>query len=232
MSSIDWDECLWPANCGKCSAQFDCLLTNSLSLCGACTKQYADCAFCEVRYARLADGIQAVCDDCKKQQFADCDSCGGYFDRLQDNHPARCAVCQDLFSSEDTVVAPAALTIPQAPAPTPSEQKKAAKRPNKPDGDHYVSCNLCARNFPPNKNNDGIHCTPCCNKEAVKGNDLFTKLNLPVPPKAAENLKNARARQQQTAPASSGLSVAAASRAIITYNVGQGFGGGQGLGGM
>ena len=146
----------WPANCGKCSAAFDILAANHLSLCTACQKQYVDCAFCDVNYARIADG---VCDGC---------------------------------------------TAP----PPPSSELDDAERPNR---DHYMHCKLCTRHFPPNKNNNGINCTRCCNKEATEGNDLFASRNLPASTKAAELLNKARARQPQV------LSDAAATRAILNY---------------
>jgi hypothetical protein len=210
MASIDWNQALWPAYCGKCNAEFDVLVTNHLSLCGACQKEHADCAFCGVNYA--LHGTPAVCGDCKKTQHADCDSCDGYFDRLEDKHPTRCAVCQDMFPPDNTVVAPAGLTMPQAPRPPPTKTTPTERT----DRGHYVHCKLCARHFPPNtKVNTGKHCTLCCNKEAGKGNDLFTPLNVPLPRKVAEALNNARA-PQQAAPAS-GLSVAAATRAMLTY---------------
>jgi hypothetical protein len=138
----------WPANCGKCSAAFDIVVNNHLSLCTACQKQYTDCSTCGNNYARLANGTAAVCDECKRS--------------------------------------------------------------------HYVHCKLCTRHFPPNKNNNGVDCTACCNKEAEKGNDLFASHNMPSSAKAADLLKNARAQQQQAAQVSA-LSVAAATRAMLTY---------------
>jgi hypothetical protein len=212
MASIDWEQALWPAYCGKCNAKFDVIVNDHLSLCGTCNQEFADCAFCAVNYARLANGTSPpVCDDCRQVVNADCDSCGGYFDRFADNHPSRCGVCQ-VFPADSTTIAPAGLTTPQAAAP-PLPAQEAAQRPER---GHYKDCALCSRSFPPNKNNTGVHCTPCCNKEASQGNDLFTPFNLPLPRKVAENLNNARAPQQQAAPAS-GISVAAAARAMLTY---------------
>jgi hypothetical protein len=191
MASIGWKQAPWPAYCGKCNAQFDILVNNKVSLCPGCQEQYADCAFCAVDYARLANGTSpAVCDDCNLIKHADCDSCGGFFDRFADNHPTRCGVCQ-VFPADSTG-APAGLPTMQAAAPPHPAQETIVR----PERGHYKDCILCSRSFPPNKNNSGIHCTPCCNKEATKGNDLFTPRNLPLPAKVAENLKNARAPQQ------------------------------------
>ena len=79
-----------------------------------------------------------------------------------------------------------------------------------------MHCKLCTRHFPPSKNNNGINCTRCCNKEAAEGNDLFASRNLPASAKATELPKKAGARQQQPAQQST-LSDAAATRAIIIY---------------
>lgn len=188
---LDWKQVEWPANCGKCRQPFDCLVDNHLSLCGGCQKQFADCDSCDMRYDHSNGGNPTRCAACIQRQFGACTSCMVQFDRMADRHQTRCGVCQILFGTKN-------------------------EGPADPNRANYVHCRLCTRFFPPNKKNNGIHCTACCNKEAAKGKDLIAPVNLPPAPKAAEALRNARAGQQQPAQAS-GSSVASASRATMTF---------------
>lgn len=191
-TTMDWDQLLWPANCGKCGGAFDCLVENHLSLCADCQKMFADCDSCEMRYDHSKGGNPTRCEDCTKKQFADCDKCGGHFNRLADGHPTRCGVCQALFG----VPTPATTTTALA-EPTAANKIRQRAPPSK---EGYVNCKSCNRHFPPNKRNTGVHCTVCCNREAAKGNNLFARLNMQPPKEVAELLKKAAAAKQQAAP--------------------------------
>jgi hypothetical protein len=139
-----------------------------------------------------------------------CCKCSAEYDIAVDNHLSLCTACQKLYTDCSTCGNNYARITNGTPAVC-DECKRS----------HYVHCKLCTRHFPPNKNNNGVDCTACCNKEAEKGNDLFASHNLPPSAKAADLLKNARAQQQQRqrqAAQESAISVAAAARAMLTYN--------------
>jgi ATP/maltotriose-dependent transcriptional regulator MalT len=140
-----------------------------------------------------------------------CCKCSTEYDIVVDNHLSLCTACQKLYTDCATCGNNYARIIKGGPAVC-DECKRS----------HYVHCKLCTRHFPPNNNNNnnGIHCTACCNKEAEKCNDLFASRNMPPSAKAADLLNKARAQQQQQQQAAqeSGLSVAAAARAMLTYN--------------
>jgi hypothetical protein len=89
-----------------------------------------------------------------------CDKCGGQYDAVADEHESLCGVCQALFGGDEPAnLATAADTTPAAVDALPKERQ--------------IKCGHCEKRFRTSKNNNGVHCTPCCNEQASKGRNIF-----------------------------------------------------------
>jgi hypothetical protein len=90
-----------------------------------------------------------------------CDWCGVQYDAIADEHESLCGVCQALFSGDE----PANLAIATDTTP--------AVAVDPPGKERQIKCGHCEKRFRPSKNNNGAHCTSCCNDQASKGRDIF-----------------------------------------------------------
>lgn len=122
---------------------------------------------------------------------------------------------------------------PAVPAPAQTADQGTPTKPKEPE--KICPCN---RKFRPNRNNNGVHCTYCCNAQAALGNNLFTKAGAKTSSKAFKLIEehkkkqmdegqsqlitpNTTPRPQTTAPAIS-TPPSASSYAVVQQIQGQG----------
>lgn len=105
----------------------------------------------------------------------DCEKCGRRYDCIDDNHESVCGVCQILFGGDQHANTSAAV------------DSTTREDPRRKDGQR--TCPIDNRLFSPNGNNNGRHCTYCCNKRAGEGFDLWAEVGLVPTPKAQALLR-------------------------------------------
>jgi hypothetical protein len=114
-----------------------------------------------------------------------CEGCGREYDCIDDAHETMCGICQDLFGdSEPTSISTAVDTTTTAATVAPTDPRLQSR------GKGEISCRKCRRPFKPSENNNGVHCTRCCNVKAAEGIDWWAEQGLEAPAKAKRAIAN------------------------------------------
>jgi hypothetical protein len=112
-----------------------------------------------------------------------CEGCGREYDCIDDAHESLCHACQaPPGGNEPTSISTAVDTTTAATTVAPADPRLKSR------GKGEISCRKCRGPFRPSKNNNGVHCTRCCNVKAKKGFDWWAEQGLEAPAKAKRDI--------------------------------------------